>query len=296
MAKKTGLGSSPLNLEWIKDTTVDEDLSFIRNLSIEQIVESERFKLRIDLPNMDTLIEDIRQKGQTTPVFVRQNQNEMYELISGYRRFQALKHLEKKTILARVFTGLSDEESEQLAISENVQRKDLTDLEQARICVMLQEQGLIVKKIAEVVGKKERTIFIYLAVAKAPEEICNPLHQGKISLYIAHELAEACKRELTAHICSRSEDLADLVSYVIEQELSVRQLKKHLNQLEADKTETNKPINKRKRGSFQPVRYADKRDGFDLVIKFRRKEDANSIIKVLEEALDRVRKGLSDQE
>jgi ParB family chromosome partitioning protein len=299
--KKTGMGQDPLS--WIQDTTKGGESIRVVTLPIEQVVESEKLKLRLDLPEVETLAEDIKSRGQTTPAFVRPLSDDSYELISGYRRLAAIRSVGGETIWVRVFSDLSDEDAERLAISENLQRKDLSDLEQARIYLRLQERGLEVKEIGRLIGKKERTVHIYLAVAKAPDSIGEALHQGKISLYVAHELVQACKNESSAYVCSQPENLAQAIEHIAEQKLPVRQVKEYLENLAVkDEDDTKRdaeqpsPSKKRERGPFQPIKFSENKRGFDLVVKFRRKEDAESIIKTLKETLARMKREMAKGE
>jgi ParB family transcriptional regulator, chromosome partitioning protein len=290
--KKSGLGKN--QLDWIQDTTTQARQSKrLIELPLDQIVESERLKLRQDLPDIEVLAADIAARGQTTPAFVRPLGDGKYELISGYRRFNALEHLGHDTILARVYEDLSEEDAEQLAISENLQRQDLSELENARICLRLQEREVIVAEIARLMGKKDRTIRLYLAVAKAPETIKTALHEGRISLYIAYELAQLCKRKKSAYLCRPPERLAALIDAIIEQELSVRQVRDHLERLLEQGPPTGDaepPAAKTKtRREFQPVAETPKKNGFDLTIKYRRREDIDLIIEKLEATIDILR-------
>ncbi len=305
--KKTGLGHNPL--EWIQDTTEEgEESSKLVKVPLDQIVESDLFQLRFELPDVNALAADIKACGQTTPAFVRPLPGGRFELLSGYRRLAAIRKLKGKSILARVFEDLTDEEAERLAISENLQRKDLTDPEQAHICLRLQQRGLAVKDIGRLMGKRPRTVSLYLSVAKAPEPVREALQAGKLTLYVAHELAQACKRRETAYVCSRPEHLEEVIERIVEEEMSVRQVQAYLEQLgmegqeptaatddaaaddDAHEDEQPSPAKKQTRGPFQPVRFSEKKKGgFDLVVKFRRKEDAELIIQKLEETLERVK-------
>lgn len=295
MAKKSrqrqsGLGGN--HLDWIQDTASEASRSNrLVELPLEKIVESEALKLREELPDIEVLAADIAERGQTTPAFVRPLGEGVYELISGYRRFNALKHLGHEVILARVFTDLSDDETERLAISENLQRQDLSHLEHAKICLRLQKRKVLVAEIARLMGKKERTIQLYLAVAKAPATIRNALNEGRISLYIAYELAQVCKRKKTAYVCRPPERLVELIDTIVSEELSVRQVREYLEQLIEQGPPTDeddeRPVAKKKaRREFQPVAWTERKKGFDFTVKFRRAEDIDVIIEQLEEVLD----------
>jgi ParB/RepB/Spo0J family partition protein len=253
--KKGGLGSN--QLDWIQDTVSDARTSTrLIEVPLIDLVESQRLKLRDEFPDIEGLAADIERHGQTTPAFVRPLANQRYELISGYRRRAALEYLNRETILARLFPDISDEEAERLAISENFQREELSDLEKARMCLRLKEQGLKVKEISELLGRKGRTVSLYLAVGRAPEKIRDALHQGRLTLYVAYELAQACKPK-SAYVCTPKE--------------------------------TAPAEKKRARRKFRPVRFTERKKGFDLVVKLRHEEDLEPIIEVLEKTLGRLK-------
>ncbi len=163
--KKTGLGGN--QLEWIRDTASEATRSSkLVEVPLDQLVESERLQFRQELPDIETLARDIKQRGQTTPAFVRLLPGGKYELISGYRRLAAIRRLNLEVILARVFPDLSDKETERLAISENLQRKDLSDLEHGKET----PRALIVGKIEEALDVSPGSLMVEYLISNAADQ------------------------------------------------------------------------------------------------------------------------------
>jgi ParB/RepB/Spo0J family partition protein len=152
------------------------------------IDESDRFRLRTPpYAALDALAADIRLRGQTTPIFVR-SAGAQYELISGYRRFAALQQTAAKTALARVF-DLDDTKAFELALSENRERDDLTEIERADAGLKLHDSGYTTTDIARHLGCADRQASNYLRVARdASPALRAALQKRQVSLRAALEL------------------------------------------------------------------------------------------------------------
>lgn len=164
----------------------------IRALPLSLIDDDERFRLReAELPNVDDLATNIAKHGQTTPAFVVPAKDGRFALVSGYRRRAAVVSLGRTTILARVFSGLSETEALELAVSENAQRDDLNDWEKASVCGRLKARGRTKAEIAAQFGFTERTAGRYLAIAEfATEPLKDALRKGALPLFHAMIIAE----------------------------------------------------------------------------------------------------------
>ena len=104
----------------------------LRELNISEVLPNRfqpRFKFEQD--SLEQLAESISKFGVIEPVVVRQIGNK-YEIIAGERRYKASKIAGKSTIPA-IVVNLSDKDSEELALLENVQRKALNPIEEADI-------------------------------------------------------------------------------------------------------------------------------------------------------------------
>jgi ParB/RepB/Spo0J family partition protein len=255
-------------------------------IPVEEIADDGTYQYRLQT-DVGELARDIQTRGQTTPIFVRPH-NDKYQLVSGFRRVAALQLLGQIQALARVFHGLTHEQAVALAISENLQREDFSDLEKALVCQRLVEMGVDVPEIAHAVNRSPRTVYDYLTVLKAPPVVRDALHARHISLTVAFELARGGVSE---------QALQAVLSQAASGDLSVREVKQLLRTTKLkERTVASAPemsTKKEGRGVFVPVRlvsYTDK--GFDLTIKFRRQrsQDLELIIESLKKTLSQLEK------
>ncbi|MCD6129915.1 MAG: ParB/RepB/Spo0J family partition protein [Deltaproteobacteria bacterium] len=134
----------------------------------------------IDDSKLKELAQSIKEKGLIQPVVVRRKKN-YYELVVGERRWKA-------TILAglseipAIVKNLSDTESVEIAIIENVQRKNLSPIEEAMAYKrLIKNFGYTQEKVAKKIGKNRTTIANILRILDLPQEIINMVHEGKIT-------------------------------------------------------------------------------------------------------------------
>jgi ParB family chromosome partitioning protein len=128
---------------------------------------------------LEELAASIREKGLLQPLLVRPK-GEGYELVAGERRFRAaqLAGLEEVPVLVR---DLTDQEALELALVENLQREDLSPVEEARGYQALLAMGLTQEEVARKVGKARSTVANALRLLQLPEEVLAALDEGRIS-------------------------------------------------------------------------------------------------------------------
>ena len=110
-----------------------------------------------DDKNIEELAQSIKENGLIQPIVVRPN-NDGYMVIAGERRFRALKLLEAKKIPAIVVQA-SENESENLSLIENIQRMDLSPMEEALAYQsLLENQNITQEELAKKIGKSQSSI------------------------------------------------------------------------------------------------------------------------------------------
>lgn len=262
----------------------------VTTVPVSKIVEADKFRLREELEDIDSLKEDIKLRGQTTPLFVRAGGNGFYELISGYRRTAALKAAKIPEALVRIY-DLSDEDAYLLAASENLQREDLTPYETVQIVAKLDEQGYSDQDIAHKSGwGSRRNVQHYLTVAKAPDEVKKALRKCNDRWTFSHvlEVAKLAKRKDVLDYFGDN-GLGKFIKGCIEKDYSVRELKDRCTEIAA--LAEGKERKKRKKDKFDPARFKEHKKGFDLVIKCRTKrlsEDYSALHENISNALKRL--------
>lgn len=135
-----------------------------------------------DYQALEELIASIKVHGIFQPLILTSLKNGRYELIAGERRLRAAKTLNLKTVPA-IVRSVSRQSKLELALIENIQRKDLNPVEEAEAYqALVDEFGLTQEEVAKRVGKNRATIANMLRVLHLPEEIQKSLRDGRITM------------------------------------------------------------------------------------------------------------------
>ena len=183
-------------------------------------------RTNFDEKKLKELSESIKKHGVIQPVLLRQ-EGKGYELIAGERRLRASKLAGLKKIPA-VVAKISNTQSLEIAILENVQREDLNPLEVSKGYQRLKEEfGYTQDQVAKSVGKPRSSIANSLRLLSLPEKAQNELEKGTISEGHAKVLLGADPSKIEA-----------ILERVLFEQLSVRALENSLNN--TTKNQTNK--------------------------------------------------------
>jgi len=135
------------------------------------MIETNAEQPRTNLGNIEELAASIREKGVLEPILVRSVGPNQYQIISGERRFRAASLAGLDEIPAIEF-DVDDKETIEIALIENIQRKDLTAFEEAEGFLLLQQKfGYTHEKISQVIGKSRTTITETLLINGIPDRI-----------------------------------------------------------------------------------------------------------------------------
>jgi ParB family chromosome partitioning protein len=126
---------------------------------------------RTALGNIEELTASVVEKGVLEPILVRQKDGGRYEIISGERRYRAATAAGLDEIPALELDA-DDREVLEIALIENIQRKDLTAFEEAEGLLVLQDKfGYTHEKISQVIGKSRTTVTETLQLNDIPDRI-----------------------------------------------------------------------------------------------------------------------------
>jgi len=170
------------------DTIINIPLSDLREPSVV-------IRTLINMESVRELAESIREKGVLQPILVRLD-GDKYEIIAGHRRYLACKLLSEKTIPA-IVKDLPEEEVLIMRAMENIQREDLSPLEEAKVYGMLRDLGgLTVEEISRKIGRSRITVKKYLTILELPEDIQKAVDKKLLPVTTASILSQIDDPEL----------------------------------------------------------------------------------------------------
>lgn len=216
MTKNTGLGRGfdgliPTGMDIGEVATPGEH---IKNVAINKVIPNpDQPRKTFDETAIKELAQSIKQHGIIQPLIVTPHKDK-YRIVAGERRYRAsqVAGLKQLPVIVRNHEKLEELE---IALVENVQRVDLSPLEQAMSIVKLRDQfSLSPKEIAAKLGKAETTISNIVRLLQLPESAIEALQKNKISEGHARAILSLKPDE---------KQQQELLDKIIEQNLSVRQ-------------------------------------------------------------------------
>lgn len=179
MAKKAALGKglNALFTETAAESGSEPEVS----LPIASIVRNpDQPRKSFDETQLSELSDSIKQNGVLQPILVRKK-GDKYEIVAGERRYQASKLAGLKEIPA-IIRDIDDAEVFQLALIENLQRSDLTPIEEARgYRQLLDTKGLTQEGLAKILSKSRSAIANTLRLMDLPQEVQDLMEEGQIT-------------------------------------------------------------------------------------------------------------------
>ena len=199
---------------------IEEDHNNVESIHTERIVPNRYQPRQVFEPNkIKELAESIEEHGLLQPIVVRPIEEDMFEIIAGERRFRALQTL-NKTHAEVIIRYLDDEETAVVALIENIQRENLSVIEEAEAYKKLLDIGDTTQsELAKSVGKSQSFIANKLRLLKLAPKVIERLREGKIT-----------ERHARAMLSLSEEDQVDLVETVISQKLNVKQTEARVKQ------------------------------------------------------------------
>lgn len=192
-----------------------EDGEYVENLKLVDIEPNpNQPRSDFDEEALEELSLSIKEHGVITPIIVKRAENGFYQIVAGERRWRASKKAGLKTIPA-IVKDFSEIETQQVALIENLQRRDLNPVEEALGYKRLMEEfSLTQEQISQKMGKSRSSVANSLRILALPPLAIDLLKSGKISFGHAKVLLSCDSKK-------KQEELSLLVS---KQDLSVRSL------------------------------------------------------------------------
>jgi len=206
--------------------------STILQVPIEDIIPN-RFQPRLafDDDSLKDLSSSIKQHGIIQPLVLRRK-NDKYEIIAGERRYKAAKMAGLVSVPA-IISNMDDNTSAEVAIVENIQRKDLTAIEEAKSYQALLDKGYMTQEeLARKMGLSQSAISNKLRLLTLDESVQEAILQEKISERHARTLLKIASHERQR----------ELLEKIIKERITVRGLEELLKKEEMPKPETKEEI------------------------------------------------------
>lgn len=174
MPTKRGL---PSTLKMRHDRHYVEELASLRSAPIGKMISIEKLEPnplqpRIEMGDLEDLIASIKEKGVLEPLLVRPSDvGGRYMIISGERRYRAAIKAELQEVPC-IEMDVDEREVAEIALIENLQRKDLTPYEESEgLLALIERFGYTHEEVAQKIGKSRSSVTEALSIATMPSEI-----------------------------------------------------------------------------------------------------------------------------
>ncbi len=180
--RRLGRGLAALIGDDVVEAASPEETRGLRHLPIELLHPNPNNPRKIfGEAELEDLSRSIREKGLLQPLVVRQREDGEFEIVAGERRWRAAQRagLHELPVLIRILT---DVETLEIALIENIQRADLNPLEEARAYGQLLEQfSYTQQQLADSVGKSRSHIANTIRLLNLPDSVRAYIEEGKLT-------------------------------------------------------------------------------------------------------------------
>ena len=245
MAKKIGGLGKGLSAIFSENDT--EDKNEVVTLKISQIEPNRNQPRRtFDEDTLQELALSISEHGVLQPILVRPMIYGGYQIVAGERRYRASR-MAGLTEIPAIVRELTDSETMQIALIENLQRSDLTTLEEAMgYQTLMDEYDFSQEDVARIVGKSRSAVANTLRLLSLPEEVKDLLEQGKLSAGHARALL----------IVEDDKIAVDTARKIVSDGLSVRETEKLVKKTESAAPQKKKTSSVKKVTAYTEVELA----------------------------------------
>ncbi len=193
---------------------MSEEEELLQQIPLKDIrADPQQARKYFDEESLKELANDIERNGLQNPITIRPDGN-IYRIIHGERRFRAHKILKRDTITS-IVREVSEEETHDLQLSENIQREDLSPIELAREFKRRIEKGQTQEEIAQVIGKSRAYVTQRLQLLRLSDRQQEKIAKGEISFSVARELVRI-----------KDEEKREQIGKEIDKDTSIEEVKK----------------------------------------------------------------------
>lgn len=197
-----------------------ETASFFLQIELDRIRPNPfQPRIRMDSARLQELADSITENGVLQPIVVR-SRPEGYEIVAGERRWKAAQKAGLSRIPA-VVQDLSDEKMVEVAVVENIQRDELSPIEEAHAYhILIQDFRLTQEQVSQRVGRSRAAVANTLRLLRLPKAVQESLLEGKISMGHARALIPLTQAQQLK-----------LARQIVSEDLSVRQVERRVQAL-----------------------------------------------------------------
>ncbi|TWT27007.1 ParB/RepB/Spo0J family partition protein [Planomicrobium sp. CPCC 101110] len=261
MAKGLGKG---INALFPGESLTQPEAEAVTKISIGQLrVNPFQPRKIFDNAALQELSDSIKEHGILQPVVVRKK-GKHFELVVGERRFRAAKLAKLKEVPA-IIKDLNDQQMMELAILENLQREDLTPIEEAEAYQKLMEAlNLTQEQLAFRLGKSRPHIANHVRLLTLPENVRQLISDKKLSMGHGRTLLGLRHKKL----------IADTAEKVVKENLNVRQLENLVQRLNED---VPRETIEKKKDLFIEEKQSELRDRFGTNVQIKKSKNKGKI-------------------
>ena len=267
--KKRGLGRGLSSLlgDETEDYASSDRLRLSKMVPIE-LVHPGQFQPRrvFDPDALASLADSMREKGVLQPLLVRRHpvHANSYEIVAGERRWRAAQQAQLSEVPV-VIKELSDSDALAIAVVENIQREDLTPVEEAAAYQrMTEEFSYTQETLAQAVGKSRSHIANMMRLLSLPDNVQRMIDEGQLSAGHARALVVA-------------EDPAGLAQQIVRLGLNVRQAEQLVKAAKPDAAKGHKNVGAQDKDPNIAALESDLRDLLGLKVAFKVQGEGGSM-------------------
>ena len=269
-----------LNFDSLEETIIEDAKTNdgIVELSLEELRPNPYQPRKVfDEQALNELASSIKEHGVFQPIIVKKS-IKGYEIVAGERRYRASEIAGLKTIPA-IIKDFSDDEMMQIALLENLQRENLTAIEEAKAYRdIIKSMGITQEELAKKIGKSRSHITNILGLLKLPSSVQDMVLYNKISMGHARVLSKL----------QDTKQIEELAEKIIEENISVHELESMVSN---DNNKFVKTIKKHeKNNEYKYIEtYLKEKFGTNVkinnnkvTIKFTNVQDLNRILEIMD--------------
>ncbi|MBO5008887.1 MAG: ParB/RepB/Spo0J family partition protein [Clostridia bacterium] len=270
----------------ISPVSTQKDGEYVENIKLVDI-EPNKGQPRKDFDDesLEELAQSIKEHGVITPIIVKRADNGFYTIVAGERRWRASKKAGLKQIPA-IVKDLSEIQTQEIALIENLQRQDLNPVEEALGYKKLMDDfSLTQEQIAQKMGKSRSSVANSLRILSLPDDVVKLLERGDITFGHAKVILS----------CDTAKRQSEIAMKIVSEDLSVRATEQLLKE-KPRKVKKEKKIDLNLKLAFNEieksmssslgtnVKIADRGNRGTIQIEYYSAEELERIVNILNKA------------